>query len=84
MKASKSLSILVLLVTQLTVFAQDTIFVSYNKVTAVQLPSPIASPVTSSKNIITTIKGENVLAVKAVGSHFTTSTIEINTIDGKS
>lgn len=84
MKALKSLSILFLLVTQLTVFAQDTIFVSYNKVTAIQLPSPIASPVTSSKNVLTTIKGENVLALKAVGGHFTTSTIEINTKDGAS
>ena len=84
MKASKSLSILVLLVTQLTVFAQDTIFVSYNKVTAIQLPSPIASPVTSGKNVLTAIKGENVLAVKAVGGPFTTSNIEINTIDGNS
>ena len=83
MKTFKIVSILSLLILQLTVFAQDTIFISYNKVTAIQFPSPIGSQV-SGKNVLSTIKGENILALKAVVSHFTTSDIEITTIDWKS
>ncbi|MBC8053815.1 MAG: DUF4138 domain-containing protein [Sphingobacteriaceae bacterium] len=84
MKTFKIVSILSLLILQLTVFAQDTIFISYNKVTALQFPSPIGSSVVSAKNVLASIKDENVLTLKAIGSNFNTSNIEINTIDGKS
>lgn len=83
MKIFKIVSIFSLLIIQLTVFAQDTIFISYNKVTSIQFPSAIENPVVTGKDVSASIKGENILALKATGSRFSPSTIEISTIDGK-
>ncbi|HXH99296.1 MAG TPA: DUF4138 domain-containing protein [Sphingobacteriaceae bacterium] len=84
MKTLKIISILSLLFSQLGVFAQDTIYVSYNKVTAIQFPSRIESPVITSKNISAQIRDNNLLALNAMGTDFKPSNLEVKTIDGKS
>ena len=84
MKSLAFFLILPITLLQLTVKAQDTVFVSHSKTTAIQFPSDIASPIIAANNLITQVKEGNLLAIKAVQQRFATSKLEVKTVDGAS
>lgn len=63
------------------VSAQDTIYVSHNKSTAIEFPDKITNPVNASRHLITAVKGDNVLTLASKG--FFPSQIRVTTEDGK-
>jgi len=69
---------------QLASKAQDTVYVSHSKTTAIQFPSNIESPVIAANNLVAQVKDGNLLALKAAQQRFATSTLEVKTVDGLS
>lgn len=84
MKTSKVISFLIVLFIQLEVIAQDTIYVSYDKVTAIQFPSNIVSPVITGKYLVAHVQDDNLLSLKATGKDFNESSLVVTTVDGTS
>lgn len=82
MKAFKSIIMLALICIANLVSAQDTIYVSHNKTTAIEFPASISNPVIAGRHLIAAVKGDNVLIVKAVKG-FSRSQIRITTEDGE-
>jgi len=84
MKPLTFLFILPIMLLQLAVKAQDTVFVSHSKITAIQFPASIQSPVIAATNLITEVKEGNLLAIKATQQHFRNSQLTVKTVDGVS
>ncbi|MDF3076901.1 MAG: traN [Sphingobacteriaceae bacterium] len=82
MKTFKSIIVLALICIANLVSAQDTIYVSHNKTTAIEFPARIANPVNAGRHLIAAAKGDNVLTVKA-SKGFLPSQILITTEDGE-
>ncbi|MFD2164521.1 DUF4138 domain-containing protein [Paradesertivirga mongoliensis] len=84
MKALILIAVIIAAFIQQTAFGQDTIYVSHNKITAVQFPAAINGPVTSNGNLIAITKQDNILALKAAGVGFQETNFSIKTSDGQS
>lgn len=84
MKASTILAVIIAAFFQLISSAQDTIYVSHNKITAVQFPAKIDGPIISNANLIATAKQDNILALKAAGIGFHATKFSVKTSDGRS
>lgn len=82
MKAFKSIIMLALICIANLVGAQDTVYVSHNKTTAIEFPGRITNPVNAGRHLIAAVKGDNVLTVKALKGFFP-SQIRITTEDGE-
>ena len=83
----KTLKVIVLLpfaFSKMVAFGQDTIFVSQKKVTSIQFPVNITSPVNADRSLSASIKEANVLSISAVSNAFKPSKLEVKTVDGKS
>lgn len=65
-------------------FAQDTIYVSHNKITTIQFPSQIISPVGVGKAINVEIEQGNILVLKAATKEFKFASLDVKTVDGQS
>jgi len=62
--------------------AQDTVYISQNKITTIQFPSEIATPISESDIDLQTRNG-NLLLLKASDKQFQFISLKINTIDGE-
>ena len=81
MKTFKLLMLLGSLCFSELVQAQDTIYVSDSRTTAIEFPARISSPV-NQNNLVAVVKDNNILTVKA-SKDFSPSHISIKTEDGK-
>ncbi len=83
MKALIIMAVIIAAFVQQTAFGQDTIYVSHNKITAVKFPAAIDGPITSNGNLIAMTKRDNILELKAEGTHFRQTNFIVKTSDGK-
>lgn len=82
MKLLKLTTLLCLCFVQAVVFAQDTVFVSFDKVTSIAFPSGIKDPINIEGDIIATIVKDNTLSLRAAEKGFTETRIQLTTADG--
>lgn len=82
MKSLKLIILLCLCFVQAVVFAQDTVFVSFDKVTSIAFPSGIKDPINIEGDIITTVVKDNTLGLRAAEKGFTGARLQLTTADG--
>ena len=81
MKPLKLITLLCLCLVQAVVFAQDTIFVSHHKTTAIEFPTGIRNPV-NTEGITANMTNDHTLALRATKTGLTERILEVVNLDG--
>ncbi len=81
MKSLKLIALLSMMFMQASVFAQDTIFVSHDKTTAIEFPIGIKKPV-NRDGIMANMPNDHTLALRAIKSGLIPTSLEVINVDG--
>lgn len=81
MKSLKSVILLYVLFMKASVFAQDTVFVSHDKTTAIEFPVRIKMPL-SMDGFTVTMANDHTLALRATRMKFAKTSLEVTNLDG--